>query len=285
MILVTGATGNVGSAVVAELTAKGETVRALVRDEKRARERLGKDVELAVGDFEDAASIVRVLAGVDAVFLSSADQPKKVAHETAVIDAAHRASVRRIVKASTVGAEKGSPLPPFDWHGRIEEHLRASGIPSVVLHSFFYMTNLLGSAQPVQQMGKLFAPLGGAKIAMIDPRDTAAVGAAALTTDAYEGKTLELSGPESVTYEQVAEELSAAIGRAVEFVNIPDEAARQTFTEMGFSDWLITHFDHLFPLLRSGVVAQPTDTVRAVTGREPRSFAAWAKDHAEMFRA
>jgi uncharacterized protein YbjT (DUF2867 family) len=284
LILVTGATGNVGAAVVAELAANGTPMRAFVRDEKRGRDRLGAGVELARGDFEDKASIARALDGVDTVFLSSADQPNKLAHETAVIDAAGAAGVRRIVKTSTVGAEAGSPLPPFDWHGRIEDHLRASGIPSVVLHSYFYMTNLLTSVEPVRQMGKLFAPLGGAKIAMIDPRDTGAVGAAALVTDRYDGKILDLSGPESVTYEQVADELSSATERTIEFVNIPDEAARETFVKLGFPDWLLAHFDHLFPLLRSGVVAQPTDTVRSVTGREPRSFATWARDHAAAFR-
>jgi uncharacterized protein YbjT (DUF2867 family) len=143
MILVTGATGNVGSAVVAELMTKGTPVRAFVRDEQRARARLGVDVELANGDFEDPASITRALDGVEAVFLSSADQPKKVEHETAVIDAARAAGVRRIVKTSTVGAERESPLPPFDWHGRSEEHLRRSGVPCVVPESGFYMTNLL----------------------------------------------------------------------------------------------------------------------------------------------
>ena len=283
MILVTGATGNVGSAVVAELWAKGEAVRAFVRNEERARERLPDGVELAVGAFEDSASIARALEAVDAVFLSSGDHPNKVGHETAMIDAAAAKGVGRLVKTSTVGAEKGSPLPPFDWHGRIEEHLHASGIASVVLQSSFYMTNLLASADPIRQMGKLFAPLAGAEIAMIDPRDTGAVGAAAVTTNRYDGQTLELTGPEAITYEQVADELSAATGHTVEFVNIPDEAARQTFVDIGLPDWLVAHFDHLFPLLRSGVVATPTDAVRAVTGREPRSFAEWTRDHAAAF--
>jgi uncharacterized protein YbjT (DUF2867 family) len=283
MILVTGATGNVGSAVVAELRAKGEAVRAFVRSERRARERLPAGVEFSVGDFEDSASIVRALEAVDAVFLSSADQPNKMQHESAVIDAAAARGVRRIVKTSTVGAEKGSALPPFDWHGRIEEHLHASGIASVILQSSFYMTNLLASADPIRQTGKLFAPLAGAEIAMIDPQDTGSVGAITLTTDRYDGQTLNLTGPEAITYEQVADELSVATGRAVEFVNISDEAARQTFIDMGLPDWLVTHFDHLFPLLRSRVVAMPTDTVRAVTGREARSFAKWARDHAAAF--
>lgn len=284
MILVTGATGNVGSAVVAELSANGVRVRALVRDEQRATERLGGAVELSVGDFEDPASVARALGGVEAVFLSSADQPNKVQHEIAVIDAAAAAGVRRIVKTSTVGAETGSPLPPFDWHGQIEDRLRASGIPSVVLHSFFYMTNLLASADPIRQTGKLFAPLGGAKIAMVDPYDVGAVAAVALTTDAYDGQTLDLSGPEALTYEQVADELSGATGGTVEFVDIPDEAAQQAFTEAGLPDWLVAHLGNLFPLLRQGIGDQPTETVPAVTGREARTFAGWAREHAALFR-
>ena len=283
MILVTGATGNVGSSVVAELIAKGVPVRAFVRDADRAAERLGKDVELSVGDFGDPSAVARAAEGVDALFLSSADWPGKASFEVSVIDAAKKAGVRKIVKASTIGAEPGASLPPFDWHGQIEKHLQASGITAVVLRSSFYMTNLLAAAEPVRAMGKLFAPARGAKIAMIDPRDTGVVGAAALTTDAYDGQTLELSGPEAITYDQAAEDLSAATGKTIEFVAIPDEAAREAYVGAGMPEWLVTHLSALFPLLRDGLGAQPTDTVHAVTGRNPRSFATWASDHAALF--
>jgi len=285
MILVTGATGNVGSAVVAELSARGIPCRAFVRDPGQAAERLGPDVALAVGDFNDAASLARAMEGADAIFLSSADHPGKVGHETAVIDVAVAAGVRKIVKASTVAAEIGSPRPPFDWNARIEKHLRESAVESVVLQSYFYMTNLLASAATVAKRGMLIAPLGGAKIAMIDPRDTGATGAVALTTGDYDGSTLTLSGPEAVTYDEVAKELASAIGGTVEFVPVPDEAARQSFEQMGLPAWLVTHFAHLFPFLRDGAQAQPTDTVRAVTGREPRGVATWVRDHAALFRA
>ena len=284
MILVTGATGNVGSQVVRELQERGAPVRAFVREAGRARDLLGKAVELTVGDFADPDSVRRALAGVDRVFLSSADGPEKVAHETAVIDAAADAGVERLVKCSTLRAEAGSLLPTFDWHGRIEEHLRGSEIPSVVLQSCFFMTNLLAAAGPVRATGRLFAPAGGGRIAMIDPRDTAAAAVVALTSDGHASRTYALTGPEAITYAQVADELSRATGANVEFVDVPDEAAREGLIAAGMPDWLVEHLGALFPLIRQDALARTTGTVRELTGRESRSFADFAHDHADVFR-
>jgi uncharacterized protein YbjT (DUF2867 family) len=103
----------------------------------------------------------RALEGVEGVFLACANDPLQVEHETGVIDAAAGAGVRRIVKLSALGAEVGSPVAFWDWHGRIEEHLRATGIPAVVLRPTFFMTNLLGSAEGIRHEDVLFAPAEG----------------------------------------------------------------------------------------------------------------------------
>ena len=132
-ILVTGATGNVGSAVVAELGDRGLPVRAFVRDPDRAAAILGPDVELAVGDFPDPASIRAALEGIEVVFLACANVPPQVEYEIRVIDAAARAGVRRLVKLSALGAAPGSRVAFWDWHARIERHLEASGVPWVNL--------------------------------------------------------------------------------------------------------------------------------------------------------
>jgi uncharacterized protein YbjT (DUF2867 family) len=283
-VLVTGATGNVGSQVVRELRGHGASTRALVRDPDRAAEKLG-GVELTAGDFSDSASLRRALEGVEHIFLTSADGPQKVEHETAVIDAATAAGMPLIVKLSTIGAEVGSPLPPFDWHGRIEEHLRRSAVSAVILRSSFYMSNLLASAEAIRHTGKLFAPADEARISMIDPRDVAAVAAVVLTTDGHEGQTYELTGPEALTYGRIAKVLSAATGRPVEFVDVPEEAARQGFVEAGMPAWLVEHLIELFRIIRQGALEWTTDTVRVLTGREPRSFAEFAREHAGLFRA
>lgn len=284
MILVTGATGSVGSQVVRELLERDMPVRAFVRGGERARDALGDAVELVVGDFEDPASVRRAVDGVGAVFLSSADGPRKVAHETAVVDAAAAAGVRRIVKCSTLLAETGSPLPPFDWHGRIEEYLHASEVPSVVLQSCFYMTNLLMAAESVRATGSIFAPAGTGRIATIDPRDTAAVAAVALTEEGHDARTYELTGPDAITYADAAEALSAATGSTITFVDVPDEAACDALVEAGLPEWLVAHLGALFPLIRQDALAPTTSTVRELTGREPRSFADFAHDHADAFR-
>ena len=284
-VLVTGATGNVGSRVVQELRGRGVSIRAFVRDPYRAAEKLGDSIELTSGDFSDTESLRRTLEGVDHLFLTSADGPQKVEHESAVIDVAAAAGVSRIAKLSTLGAKVGSPLPPFDWHGRIEEHLRRSKVPAVILRSTFFMSNLLGSADAIRQTGKLFAPADEAKIAMIDRWDVAAVAAVVLTTEGHEGATYELTGPEAITYGRIAEELSAVAGRSIGFVDVPDEAARQGFVEAGMPDWLVEHLIGVFRIIRQGALEQTSDTVRSLTGREPRPFAEFAREHAGLFQA
>ena len=172
MILVTGATGNVGSSAVRELLAVGQDVRAFVRDPVKARSMLGNDVELAVGDFADASSVATAARGVEAMLISTADGPRKAEFEMRLIDESVRAGVRRIVKVSTLLAEAGSPLPTFDWNGQGEDHLRSSGAGWVILQSCFYMTNLLMAAEPIRTQGILPAPAADGKVAMVDPADT-----------------------------------------------------------------------------------------------------------------
>jgi len=269
-VLVTGATGNVGSHVVRELRRAGVAPRAFVRDPARAAQRLGEDVELAVGDFEDAASLQRALRGVERVFLSSADGPSKVAHEAAVIDACARAGVALVVKASTVFADPASRLPPLAWNGRAEEHLRRSGVPAVVLRSSFYMTNVLGAVDG----NRLLAPAGRGRVAMIDPADVGAAGAAVLHTDEHAGRTYRLTGAEALGFAQAAEALG------VDYVDVPPAMAREGFAAAGLPGWLAEHLDGAFALIRTDALAEVTDTVRVLTGRPPRTFAEFARAHA-----
>ena len=263
-ILVTGATGNVGSHAVRELQTRGEHVRAFVRDPEKAARLLG-DVELAIGDLDDPGTIAPALDGVDRVFLSSGPGPEKVAQEAAVIDAAGAAGVELIVKASALDARTGDPLLGLDYNGRCEDHLRRSGVPAVMLQSGFYMTNLL-------MPGAFAAPAGVARVAMIDPRDIGGAAAVALTTDGHAGATYRLTGGAAITFEEAAAALDA------EYVDVPPAAAREGLEAAGLPDWLVSHMIRMFELVREGWFDRTTDCVRELTGREPRTIHDFARD-------
>ena len=283
MILVTGATGTTGSEVVRALTARVGRVRALVRDAEKARRKLGPGVELAIGDFADPRSVRAALEGTDALFLSCADDPRRVGWETAAIDAAAAAGVRRVVKLSTAAAAPGSPVAFWDWHGQVEQHLRSSAADWTILRPAYYMSNLLAAAPQVAAEGRLYAPAGAARIAMIDPRDVGASAAAVLSSAGHEGQTYLLTGPAAITYAQVAAELSGITGNRVDFVDIPDDAAQQAMIRDGLPGFVAEQIVRTFAQLRQGAGAQVTPAVETLTGSAPRDFASFARAYARLF--
>lgn len=284
-VLVTGATGATGSRLVRLLRAQAVTVRALVRDPARAEGIVGDGVQLALGDFADRASLRAAVEGVDSIYLACGNVPEQVEYESAVIDEAERSGVRRIVKLSARGAAVGAPVAYWHWHGLIEQHLAAADVKAVVLRPGFAMTNLLAAAEHVRSQAMLFTPAADARIAMIDPIDVAAVAAAALTTDGHDGNTYVLTGPRAITYQQVADDIAAVAGRPVGFVDLPPEAAGPALVQAGLPAFVADQIVAVFDALRSGAQATTTDTVTAITGRAPRSFADFACDHAAAFRA
>jgi uncharacterized protein YbjT (DUF2867 family) len=283
VILVTGATGHAGSQVVRALLEHGREVRALVRDPDKAHRLFGHAAELARGDFADPHAVRAALEGVQDVVLSGPDDPRRVEWETGLIDVAAATGVGRIVKLSSIIAEPGAPVAFWDWHGRIEEHLHESGVPAVILRSGPYMSNVFAAAEQVACEGRLYAPAGEARIAMIDPRDVGAAAAAVLTTAGHDGRTYVLTGPEAITYAQMAAELSAATAREVEFIDVSDEDAKQAMILGGLPGFAAEHVVSVFAMLRRGVAEEVTATVESLTGSPPRDFACFARDHALLF--
>jgi len=282
-VLVTGATGTVGAHVVRALQRRATPVRAFVRDPEKAARLLGPEVETVVGEFGDHAAVRAAVDGVARVFLACANHPQQGPWETAVVDAAVAAGVRHVVKLSAFGAYIGSPVAFLDANGRVEHHLRQSGVPWTFLRPTFLMSNLLRGAGGVRSEDAFLVPGAGAKIALVDPRDVAEVAAVVLTGAGHEGRHYDVTGPEAVTFDDVAEHLSAVLGRPIASVDLSDDEATTRFTAAGAPPWYVGNVVRLFDVLRRGAQAEVRGTVEALCGHEPGSVGRYLRDHAGSF--
>jgi uncharacterized protein YbjT (DUF2867 family) len=284
MILIVGATGLVGSATVRHLTACGVPVRALVRSAEKAATLANPGVEAMVGDLEQPVSLDAALDGVTRALLISPLHPRQVAWQGNFVEAARRTGVVHIVKLSGLGTAPDSPLRSGRWHAQTERHIADAGLPFTYLHPPFFMQNLLRSAAAIAAQGVLVASMQAGKIAMVDARDVAAVAVAALTSDDHVGKTYTITGPEALSFQEVAQKLAAATGRAVTYQDVPLAAVQQEMVATGLPEWLVDVRMEFATALRDGYAAVVTDTVQAVTGQPARTFDAFAREYVALFR-
>jgi uncharacterized protein YbjT (DUF2867 family) len=266
MIVVTGATGNVGRALVQTLAT--ERVTAVAR-----RPPAGEMYRAA--DLADPATLRPVLDGADALFLIVAgDDPH------GILDAAKAGGVRRVVLLSSQGA---GTRPEIYRHPRaFEEAVTGSGLPWTVLRPGGFHTNAYAWAPTVRARRAVSAPFGDIALPTVDPADIASVAAAVLRGSGHDGHRYELTGPAATTPRQRAAAIADAIGSPVEFVEQTREEARAEM--LGFMPP---------PVVEGtlGILGAPTDAetrvspdVQRILGRAPRTFADWARHNADAFR-
>jgi len=285
MILITGGTGTTGADIIRQLAAAGtRDVRALVRDPGKAEFIRDAGFEVVRGDFERPETLDAALEGVERALLLSAPDPRTVEHQTRFIEAAKRAGTRHVVKFSAIGADASARGGFAKWHGEVEEQLKTSGIAYTMLQPNSFMQNLLGSAGQIAGQGLIYQPVGDAKASFVDTRDVAAVAARVLTEDGHEGKSYVITGPEALSYHDVAAKLSEATGKQVTYVPISPEDFRVGALAQGLPEWLVDALGLLNETLASGEWAAVTDVVREVCGKEPRTFGQFARDYTTAFK-
>jgi uncharacterized protein YbjT (DUF2867 family) len=285
MFLITGGTGTAGREIIRQLAGSGATgVRALVRDPSKASFVRDAGFEVVAGDFDKPDTLAPALEGVERALLLTPPSPHTFEQQRAFIEAAKRAGTRRVVKFSAFGADSAAPEGFGKWHGQAEDLLKESGLGWTILQPNFFMQNLLGQAGSIAGQGVIYQPLGDARASFIDVRDIAAVAARALTEDGHEGKTYILTGPEALSYTDVAAKLSEATGRNITYVAITPEQFRQGALAQGLPEWLVGALERLNEIFAAGYAAEVTDEVRRVGQREPITFDQFARDHAQAFR-
>jgi uncharacterized protein YbjT (DUF2867 family) len=283
MILITEATGTVGSEVVKRLSAQGIQVRAVTRDPRKADAHRLPHVQFVQGDFEDVDSMRRACAGVDRAFLLTNATERTEQQQIAFTRVAHQSGVRHIVKLSQLHADASSRGRFLRYHAAVEAAVQASGLTFTFLRPNLYMRGLLNFRQSIQEKSAFFAAAGDARISAVDVRDLADVAVAALTTPQHDNKTYALTGPKALTFAEVADQLSKAVGRTITFVDVPPESMRAALAELGFPAWQADGLLEEFAMYRRGEAAEVEPGVREALGRLPRSFDEFARDYAPLF--
>ncbi|MFE3451537.1 NAD(P)H-binding protein [Nonomuraea sp. NPDC059194] len=280
MILVTGATGTIGSEVVRLLTARGEQTRAMTRDPAK----LSTSTYGVAADFADPASLDRALEGVGTVLALTAFGRELAQHDLALVQAAERAGVKKIVKISAFGTgETTDEKDVRSWHHPGERAVRESGMAWTILRPAGFASNALMWAQTVRAGEPVANMTGQGGQGIVDPRDVARVAVEALTSSAHEERTYELTGPEVISVPEQVERLGQALGRRLETVAVPLVAAREGMLASGVDPFFVEVAMTGYAFIAQGHAARLSGDVEAVLGRAPLSFADWARDHRAAF--
>lgn len=289
MILVTGATGTIGARLVAALLAEGAPVRALVRDPTRAERLLGPDVELVEGDFLDHGSVVRASHGADRIFVLAPLCPRLAELEIATVTGAVAAGVQHIVKLSTAGVLRaphsaGTPEPRmYPLHRQSEQFIEATGVAFTHLRPGPFFQNLFAFATTIAATDAFYGAWGDGAMPYVDADDVAAAATRVLTEAGHEGCAYVLTGPESLTHAEIAQQLTHCLGRSVRYADGPVAAAGAAMRARGLPDWLVGAMQEVMEHARTGAPAALTNDLERLLGRAPRAIHTFLVDNAAAF--
>lgn len=298
-ILVTGATGTVGSEVVKQLHTSSSsgynTIRAAVHSQNKAdklrhNNNTDKEVEIANIDYNKPETLKEALKNVDRVFLLTPFRSDMVQLSSNLITEAKKAGIRHIVKQSAIGADMKADVTALRLHGQVEKIIEESGIPYTFLHPNEFMQNIINfHSHTIKSNNAFYFPREDAKISFVDVRDIAAVAVKTLTDDdgnddKHKGKAYTITGPEALSYYQVAEILSNATAKKIGYVNVSEDEARRAMKDMGWDDSRINNNLEVSDYFRKGHGSEVSPAVEEVTGNKPISFSQFAKDYAEALK-
>jgi uncharacterized protein YbjT (DUF2867 family) len=272
MICVTGASGTLSSEIIRQLEEQAIPFRAAFFSDRAAEIGHARGIEAVTIDYNDPETLRAAFQGCAVLFLLGPNALNQTELERNAVGAARAVGVRRIVKQSVMGAgEEAYSLAKI--HRPIEKAIERSGMAWTFLRPNSFMQNAVTFMAPtIRTEGAFYTASGQARISHIDVRDIAAVAVAALTTGGHEGRIYTLSGPEALTYDEVADELSKAVGRFIRHVSLPAADLKAGLLAEGMLETITDRMLDLERYFREDRASIVTDDVRRVTGREPRRF-------------
>ncbi|MCU1240193.1 MAG: hypothetical protein JWO71_919 [Candidatus Acidoferrum typicum] len=284
MILVTGASGTVGKAVLNEVARSGAKHKAMYRSADEAV-KAPTGTQTVITDFAKKETLAATLRDVDSVYLVCSPIPDLVQLESNMIEACLAAGVKHIVLNSALGAGDYAKSFP-SWHRKVEDKLKSTGLPFTILRPNSFHQNVVTYFAPsIRAQGVFYSSMGNAKTSYLDVRDIAAVAAKALAGGEHSGKTYELNGPEPLTYAALAEKISKHAGRPVQYADIPAEARRNAMLDQGMPAWQVDALLDLQDYYTSGNGGTVDQLLPTLLGRQPITMDRFLAEFAGEFRS
>ena len=280
-VLVTG--GNIGDHVAEMLVRRGCSVRLLVRRLTRNSHWDELGIQQVAADATDLDSLATAFNGVKRFFSVSPLVENLVELGVNAIEAAKSAGVRYIVRSSALGAGEKS-ITVGRLHREVEKAVEDSGIPYTILRPNTFMQSYLTDAETVKRDATLYMPMGSGRVSLIDVRDVAAVAITCLEEPGHEGNTYELTGGEPLSNFDIAEKLSAAVGKRIVYLDVSPTQAAERMRKARISEWMIQMLLELFDVCKAGYAAEISGAVEHVLKRKPISFDQFLAENGTSFR-
>ena len=283
MILVTGASGNVGKTVLQEVVKSGAKHRAMYRSAAEAA-KAPAGTETVIADFAKPETLGAALRGVESVYLVCSPIPELVQLESNMIDACVAAGVKHVVQNSALGAEDYDKSFP-GWHRKVEDKLKETLLTWTILRPNSFHQNVVAFYAPtIRTQGLFYSSMRDAKNSFIDVRDIAVVAARSLAGGEHVGKIYELNGPEAINYAELARKISKVAGHEVKYVDIPMDAQKKAMLEQGMPEWLVAALLDLQQYYLSGKGGETDGLLQKLLGRAPTTMDEFLKENAAEFR-
>jgi uncharacterized protein YbjT (DUF2867 family) len=283
MILITGASGNVGKTVLQEVAKSGAQHRAMYRRAAEAA-KAPAGTETVVADFAQPETLGAALKNVDSVYLVCSPIPELVQLESNMIDACVTAGVKHVVQNSALGAgdyDKSFPV----WHRQVEEKLKGTRLAWTILRPNSFHQNVVAFFAPtIRTEGVFYSSMRDAKNSLLDVRDIAAVAAKSLAGGEHTGKIYELNGPEAINYTELAKKICKVAAREVRYLDIPMDAQKKAMLDQGMPEWLTTALLDLQQYYLSGKGGETDGLLQKLLGRAPITMDEFLKENAAEFR-
>lgn len=282
-LLVAGANGQNGRLLLKKLAKNNIPVRAMVRSTDRTRDLENETTEIVEADLSNPATLDKAFDSIEQAYVVTAIQPDAATYFSNFFQAAKKAEVRHVIKLSGLGASANSPSEILRQHYRSDAQLMQSGLDFTVIQPNSFFQNILGQAKAIQRKGQFGMLLGEASQSLVDMSDVAEATVRVIQDKKHRNKIYPLTGPESISGNDMAEQLSEFLEKPVRYKPVSSSLAKQEMLAGGLPEWNVNALVEIMELFSTGTFAETTSDLKNILGRKPNRFADFLMQNQAIF--